>query len=244
MRRIRQHCLHSIRRCWRALWLRMADHRGVSGRLAAWLASRHSVPYHQMSYLAARTPHGFISPRARVAHRHFHPGENVYLGDGVIIYQTADGGPVELHDRVHVYGNTFVETGMGGRIEIGADTHIQPGCHLHAFISAVRIGAKVEIAPNCGFYCYDHGTAPGIPVMDQPLTSKGDVVVGDGAWLGYGAVVLQGVTIGEGAVIAAGAVVTRDIPANAIAAGSPAKVIRFRGGSPASSIHPTPAPTP
>ncbi len=196
-----------------------------------------------MSYLAARTPRGFVSPRARVDHPLFRPGANTYLGDGVVIYQTAGGGPVDLHDRAHLYGNTFVETGMGGRIEIGADTHIQPGCHLHAFLAEVRIGSKVEIAPNCGFYCYDHGTAPGVPIMDQPLTSKGDIVVGDGAWIGYGAVVLQGVTIGEGAVIAAGTVVTRDIPANAIAAGSPAKVIRFRDASPSLSFHPTPAPT-
>jgi acetyltransferase-like isoleucine patch superfamily enzyme len=64
--------------------------------------------------------------------------------------------------------------------------------------------------------------------MEQALVSKGDVTVGDGAWIGHGVTVLQGVTIGEGAVVAAGAVVTRDIPANSIAGGVPAKVLKTR----------------
>ena len=67
--------------------------------------------------------------------------------------------------------------------------------------------------------------------MDQPLTSKGGIAVGDGAWLGYQVTVLHGVTIGAGAVIAAGSVVVRDIPDNAIAARVPAKVIKYRTAS-------------
>ena len=209
--------------------------------MAAWLASRHSPPYHRMSYLAGISPRGFISPKARVDHPGLRLGNHVYLGDGVIIYSTSGGGPIELEDSVHLYGDTFVETGMGGSIRIGEGSHIQPGCHIHAYLSEISIGGKCEIAPGCAFYCYDHGMAPGIPVMDQPLQSKGGISVGDGAWLGHGVIVLQGVTIGEHAVVAAGSVVTRDIPANAIAAGSPAKVLKFRGETATpSTIHPTP----
>jgi acetyltransferase-like isoleucine patch superfamily enzyme len=208
-------------------WLKRSGYRGF-GRVAAWLASRHLVPFHQASCLADVLPQGFVAPGARIIHPELHLGEHVYIGHGCVIYSTSHGGPVELGDRVHIYGNAFIETGMRGSIHIGESTHIQPDCHFHAFIGKIRIGAKVEIAPGCAFYCYDHGTAPGIPIMEQALVSKGDVTVGDGAWIGHGVTVLQGVTIGEGAVVAAGAVVTRDIPANSIAGGVPAKVLKTR----------------
>ncbi len=62
----------------------------------------------------------------------------------------------------------------------------------------------------------------------QPLTTKGDVVIENDAWLGFGVVVLSGVHIGEGAIIGAGSVVTRDVPEGAIAVGNPARVVRMR----------------
>lgn len=58
--------------------------------------------------------------------------------------------------------------------------------------------------------------------------SKGDIVIDDDVWVGYGAIILSGVHIEQGAVIAAGAVVTKDVPAYAIVAGVPAKVIKYR----------------
>jgi acetyltransferase-like isoleucine patch superfamily enzyme len=208
-------------------WLKRAGYRGF-GRIAAWLASRRVVPFHQASYLADLVPQGFFAPGARITHPELRLGRHVYLGHGCVIYSTNQGGPVELADRVQIYGHAFIETGTGGHIRIGEGTHIQPNCHFHAYIGGIHIGKKVEIAPCCGFYCYDHGMAPGVPIMEQPLISKGDITIGDGAWIGHGVTVLQGVTIGEGAVVAAGAVVTRDVPANAIAAGVPAKVIGSR----------------
>ena len=80
----------------------------------------------------------------------------------------------------------------------------------------------MQIAPGCGFYPYEHGIAGGLPITRQPLSSRGDIVIDDDAWLGYGVTVLNGVTIGADAVIGAGAVVTSDVPAGAIAAGAPA----------------------
>jgi acetyltransferase-like isoleucine patch superfamily enzyme len=84
------------------------------------------------------------------------------------------------------------------------------------------------IAPNCAFYPHDHGMAPGQPIRDQPLQTKGPIIIGDNVWVGAGVVVLGGVEIGEGAVIGAGSVVTTSIPGNAVAVGSPAKVVKFR----------------
>ena len=58
--------------------------------------------------------------------------------------------------------------------------------------------------------------------------SKGDIIVDDDVWIGYGATIMSGVHIGRGAVIASGAVVTNDVPAYAIVGGVPAKIIKFR----------------
>jgi len=209
-------------------------HAGTTtlGRIAAWVACHHLPPYHQTAHLADLRPEGFIAPGAHVTHPDLRLGNNVYLGSRVVVYSTQNGGPVTLGDKVQIYGNTFIETGRNGSIRIGENTHVQPGCHIHAYIGGIRIGKKVEIAPGCALYCYDHGVEAGIPIMDQPLVSKGDIVIGDGAWLGRNVTVLQNVTIGEGAVVAAGAVVTRDIPPNAIAAGIPAKVIKYRDSAP------------
>lgn len=58
--------------------------------------------------------------------------------------------------------------------------------------------------------------------------SKGDIVVDDDVWIGYGATIMSGVHIGKGAVIASGAVVVKDVPPYAIVGGVPAKVIKYR----------------
>lgn len=62
----------------------------------------------------------------------------------------------------------------------------------------------------------------------QEGVSKGDIIVDDDVWIGYGATIMSGVHIGQGAVIAAGAVVTKDVPPYAIVGGVPAKVIKYR----------------
>ena len=62
----------------------------------------------------------------------------------------------------------------------------------------------------------------------QEGVSKGDIIVDDDVWIGYGAKIMSGVHIGQGAVVAAGAVVTKDVPPYAIVGGVPAKVIKYR----------------
>ena len=201
---------------------------GWFGRATARIACLGTLPFHHRAYFANFCEHGFIAPSAVVAHRGIRLGKYVYLGDRLMISKNLAGGPVLISDRAQLYGESFLETGLGGKIIIGDGTHIQPGCRIHAFVSDVTIGRRVEIAPGCAFYSYDHGMTLGKPIMDQPLVSRGGIWIGDGAWIGHGVTVLQDVRIGAGAVGGAGAVVTDNVPENAIVAGVPARVIGMR----------------
>lgn len=66
---------------------------------------------------------------------------------------------------------------------------------------------------------------------NEEAVSKGDIVVDDDVWIGFGSIIMSGVHIGQGAVIAAGSVVTKDVPPYAIVGGIPAKVIKYRFSS-------------
>ena len=109
-----------------------------------------------------------------------------------------------------------------GRIIIGDHVLISPGTHIVAS-EEIRIGSNTMMASGCYISDSDwHDT--------YDRTAEGDkhrpVHIGDNVWLGVRAIVCKGVTIGDNSIIGAGAVVTRDIPANCIAAGNPARVVR------------------
>jgi len=91
-------------------------------------------------------------------------------------------------------------------------------------VGRVVIGKNAQIAPNVAIYTAGH------PVHPDSRNSGYEygiaVTIGDNVWLGGNAVILPGITIGDNAVIGAGSVVTKDIPANVIAAGNPCRVIR------------------
>ena len=88
----------------------------------------------------------------------------------------------------------------------------------------ITIGDDVQIGPNVQLLTPTH------PVEPEPRRQKWEaaqpIVIGDNVWLGGGAIVLPGVTIGENTVVGAGSVVTRDLPANVVAVGNPARVVR------------------
>jgi acetyltransferase-like isoleucine patch superfamily enzyme len=212
---------------WTAFWMRRS---GLSrpGRIALWLATLLVAPYKGRVPLARLTPAGYVSLQASIDHDDLRLGRHCFVGDRVQFYRTGSGGYVELQDRVALYSDMIIETTDGGNVIIGEETHIQARCQLVAGKSSIIIGKRVEIAPNCGIYPFNHGIEAGIPIREQPLISKGDIIIGDDAWLGFGAVLLDGVRIGKGAVIGAGAVVTRNIPDNAIAYGVPARVVALR----------------
>jgi acetyltransferase-like isoleucine patch superfamily enzyme len=155
-------------------------------------------------------------------------GENVFLGERVVVYQTKNGGPVNIGNGTHIHRETIIETGNGGELKIGRDTHVQPRCQFSAYVGSISIGDHVQIAPFCAFYPYNHGFRPDEPINSQPLYTKGGIVIEDDAWLGVGVYVLDGVTIGKGAVVGAGSVVTIDIPEGTIACGNPATVRQTR----------------
>lgn len=171
---------------------------------------------------------GYVSVCAKISHSKLSIGRNVFIDDGVEIFQSNEGGSVKLGDRVCIYRDTIIETGLGGSLKVGHRSSIHPRCQINAYAAPIIIGSKVMIAANCALYPYDHGIAPNIPIYKQPLQSKGGITIKDGAWLGFGVIVLSGVTIGKGAVVGAGSVVTRDVPDGGVAVGVPAKVIKMR----------------
>jgi acetyltransferase-like isoleucine patch superfamily enzyme len=201
----------------------------LPGKLATWIAAWFVPPYYGRDYLSWMYRRGYISPSATIHHGDLHSGANIFIDDRVVIYQFGGGGPVALQDHVHVFRDCIVQTGRGGSVSIGAHTFIQPRCIFSAFLSPIVIGSNVQIAPNCAFYSYDHSFAPGELISKQPLKTRGGIVIEDDVWLGVSVVVLDGVKIGRGAVIGAGSVVTKDIPANAVAVGVPARVTTMRG---------------
>lgn len=88
----------------------------------------------------------------------------------------------------------------------------------------VTIGDNVFIAPNVGIYCAGHPFDVGL--RNRGLEYALPVTIGDNVWIGAGVQIMPGVTIGAGSTVGAGSVVTKDIPANVIAAGNPCRVIR------------------
>jgi acetyltransferase-like isoleucine patch superfamily enzyme len=201
---------------------------GLLGRIATRLAVLPVAPYTSRFYLARLNPKGYISPNATIYHSDLHVGANIFIGDRVVIHRSSNGGSVELGDRVHLVEDIYIQTGQGGSLKIGSDTYIQPRCQFSAYLNQIEIGCGVQIAPNCAFYPYDHGYAPGELISKQPLKTKGPIIIDDDALLGYCVIVLSGVRIGKGAIIGAGSVVTRDIPDGAIAAGVPASIKKMR----------------
>lgn len=102
----------------------------------------------------------------------------------------------------------------------------------------LKIGNFVSIAEHVTFlldvehYLTHLSTYPfKVKMLHETNTeafSKGDIIIEDDVWIGYGATIMSGVHIGKGAVIAANAVVTKNVPAYAIVAGIPAKLVRYR----------------
>jgi acetyltransferase-like isoleucine patch superfamily enzyme len=114
-----------------------------------------------------------------------------------------------------------------GLVEIGPKTVFGQECTISAY-QRVSFGEQCVIADRAMFIDFDHGVVD----VERPIRLQGiykrDVVIGSNVWIGYGACILRGVTVGDNAIIGTNSVVTRNVPANAVVGGVPAKVLRMR----------------
>jgi len=156
------------------------------------------------------------------------------VGAGLSITSPRDieifGGNIRVGRHAHIHaarGNmtrlcTWMTDGRQGSITIGDHVLISPGTHIVASES-ISIGSNTMFASGCYVSDSDwHDTYD----RTRELEKHAPIVIGENAWLGVRVIVGKGVTIGDNSIIGAGSVVTKDIPANCIAAGNPARVVR------------------
>lgn len=130
------------------------------------------------------------------------------------------GRPVD--ESVTVFPPFFCE--FGKNLTLGKDVFINMGCTFQD-AGGITIGDGTLIGHGSTVVTLNHATDPARRADMVPAP----VVIGRKVWLGAGVTIVPGVTIGDGAIIGAGAVVTKDVPADAIVAGVPARLIRPTG---------------
>jgi acetyltransferase-like isoleucine patch superfamily enzyme len=149
----------------------------------------------------------------------------VFFGRGLAL-QNGRSGQIRFGRFVWIGDGTKIRC-HEGVVEIGDKTVLGQECTISAF-QRVRIGEQCVIADRVMFIDFDHGIADvEVPIRHQGIYKR-DVEVGSNVWIGYGACILRGVRVGDNSVIGTNAVVTKDVPANAVVGGVPARVIRMR----------------
>jgi acetyltransferase-like isoleucine patch superfamily enzyme len=163
-------------------------------------------------------------------------------------FLTPYGRRLKLDGLAFIGPKVVLQIGRGARVELGRWSWVGHGTKIRCHEGVVSIGAKTVLGQECTISAYQHVSIGrecviadrvmlidfdhGMVEVDRPIRHQGiykrDVRVGNNVWIGYGACILRGVTIGDNAVIGTSAVVTKDIPANAVAGGVPARVIRMR----------------
>ena len=127
----------------------------------------------------------------------------------------------ELLENVELVAPIWVDYGrhvrLGKNVFVNANSYFMDGNYI-------TIGDNAFIGPNCGFYTNLH--PENVELRNKGLEKALPIIIGKNVWRGANVSVLPGVTIGEGSVIGAGSTVTRNIPKNSVAVGSPCRVIR------------------
>ncbi|MEO7496756.1 MAG: DapH/DapD/GlmU-related protein [Massilia sp.] len=113
-------------------------------------------------------------------------------------------------------------TAGGSEIRVGRRVFVNQNCTFYD-LGGIDIGDDVMIGPNVSIITAGH---PLDPAQRRSVTIGKPIKIEKNVWIAAGATIIGGVTVGENAVVAAGAVVTRDVPANTLVGGNPARVIR------------------
>ena len=141
---------------------------------------------------------------------------------------------LQISKRGTIRFGRFVWVGDGtkircheGEVIIGAKTVLGQECTISAY-RHVRIGDQCVVADRAMFIDFDHGVVE----VERPIRQQGiymrDLNVGSNVWIGYGACMLRGVRVGDNSVVGTNTVVTKDVPANAVVGGVPARILRMR----------------
>ena len=160
-------------------------------------------------------------------------GEDCRIDSSVTVMRWGDrSDAVCLADRVSLYayarlvlGDVNADPCVG--IYIGAGTIINVGAYLSGE-GGLLIGSEVLVGAHAKLLSAGHEIDGGDEIIARNRITRSRIVVEDGAWIGAGAILLEGVRVGRGAVVAAGAVLRSDVPDGMIAAGVPARVVRAR----------------
>ncbi|MBV8045715.1 MAG: acyltransferase [Paludibacterium sp.] len=124
-------------------------------------------------------------------------------------------------------GYKFDIVGDLAKFEIDPTSHIKSDTFIECS-GGVRIGKYFHAGRGLTIFSTNHNYRSDRKIPYDDIEIPGPVVIGDCVWVGANVSIVPGVTIGEGAVVAMGAVVTRDVPAGAVIAGNPARVVGQR----------------
>jgi acetyltransferase-like isoleucine patch superfamily enzyme len=149
----------------------------------------------------------------------------VFFGKGLEL-QIAKGAGIRFGRFSWIGDGTKIRS-HEGVVEIGAKTVFGQECTISSY-KHVKVGEQCVIADRAMFIDFDHGVVD----VEQPIRKQGiymrELVVGANVWIGYNACFLRGVRVGDNAIVGTNSVVTKNVPANAVVGGVPARVIRMR----------------
>jgi acetyltransferase-like isoleucine patch superfamily enzyme len=132
-------------------------------------------------------------------------------------------GRIQLGRNLYLYRELYFETQESGAIAIGDEVVISRGVHLVAF-AGIEIGAGSMIGEYSSLRDANHRFGSGLGLRGSGHLATA-IAIGRNVWIGRGVTILPGVRIGDGAVVGANAVVTADVPAGAVVAGVPARIL-------------------